>query len=273
MSVDAHTHLDTAAFATDRDAVVDRAIAAGVHGVVIAAADPDDWDALVASAAALTRRLRVAWTLGVHPWWLADLDDARADALVAALRDRPTPHGIGETGLDHARATDDAQRALQRRVFRDHLALARERDVPVVLHVVRAYPEALRVMEADGLPAAGGMVHAWSGHPDLVRRALRLGLRLSFGGPLGRSERLARAIVQVPDDALLLETDCPDQPVTPGTRGEPADLLAVATTAAALRAQPVDAVLAASAATATRLFPVLARAPLAPAGPAATTPG
>ncbi|MCB9664592.1 MAG: TatD family hydrolase [Alphaproteobacteria bacterium] len=252
-AVDAHTHLDDARFDADREAVWARARAAGITGAVIAAADPRDWDRVEAVATSLG----LAWTLGVHPWWVPELDaDARAAAL-QALAARPTPHGIGETGLDHHRARTPEARAAQLDLLRAHLALARERDVPVVLHCVRAYPELLRVLAQDGLPAAGGMVHAWSGPAALVDEAVARGLHVSVGAPVTRSAEVAAAAVRVPAHRLLLETDCPDQPLVRGTRGEPVHLLDVAERVAALRGEPADLVLARAADAARTLFPVL----------------
>ena len=248
--IDAHTHLDLPAFDDDRDAVLARARAAGVDGAVVCAADPADWDRVERVATALG----LPWTLGVHPWWCASLDDAAHDAWMAALAARPTPWGIGETGLDHGRAATPEAQALQRRSLRDHLALARERGVPVVLHVVRAYPEALDVIAADGLPRAGGVVHAWSGPAELVPRAAALGLHLSFCASIGRSKRALRALVATPADRLLLETDAPDQALERGARGEPADLVAIAAIAAAARGESVDDLLSRSATGVRRLF-------------------
>lgn len=248
---DAHTHLDAPAFDADRDDVLSRARTAGLIGAVICAADPARWDDTVAVA----RAHGLHWTLGLHPWWEADLDDEAVEQALDALRGRPTPHGIGETGLDFARARDPDARHRQQRVTAAHLALARERDVPVVLHVVRAYPQLLALLSRHPLPPAGGMVHSWSGSPDVVAPALRRGLSLSFSSAVTRSERLQQAVQQVPDDRLLLETDCPDQPLRPGTRGEPVDLLETAAFVADLRGQDVGHVLEITTRNAQALFP------------------
>lgn len=267
--IDAHTHLDLPAFDHDREAVVARARAAGVTGFVIAGADPVDAERVERTATALG----VPWTVGVHPWWLADLDDEAADRAFASIAARSTPHGIGETGLDHARARTDPARARQLRLFRAHLALARERNVPVVLHVVRAYPQALRVIARDGLPEAGGLVHAWAGPAELVPTAVRLGLHLSFGPSIAREGRAADSLTACPADHVLIETDSPDQALDgPGVRGEPADLARVAATASKLR-DGLD-VGQIAAGNARRLFPALATVPGEPAGlmPAAPRP-
>ena len=247
--IDAHTHLDFPAFDADRDAVLARASQAGVRRVVVCGADPSDWDRVERVAAAYG----AWWTLGVHPWWVAELHDDALDRAVDRLRARPTPHGLGETGLDY-RTRDAAVRARQLRSFQAHLELAMQRDVPVVLHVVRAYPDALRAVERVGLPPAGGMVHSWSGDARDVRRALRLGLCVSFSASVLRSDRVLAACAEVPLDRLLLETDAPDQPLVPGTRGEPADVVPLAhQLGARLGVDPVE-LLEASAKNASRLF-------------------
>lgn len=252
--VDAHTHLDLPDFDADRAAVLDRARAAGVGAVVLCAADPRDWDRVARVGA----EIGAAWTLGIHPWWGTGLSDAGHDALLTALAARPTPHGVGETGLDFAVAKEPAARDRQRASTRAHLALARERGVPVVLHVVRAYSQVTALLKADGVPGAGAMIHAWSGPPDTLDRLCALGVCVSIGAGVTRSSRTAEVAARVPDHLLLLETDAPDQPWTPGTRGEPADLVRVAEVVAALRGTTTTAVLTLASRNARRLFPALA---------------
>lgn len=251
-AVDAHTHLDFPAFDGDRDEVLARARASGVTGVVICGADPRDWDRVVTVARAVGARR----CLGVHPWFVPD-DEA---ALVAALDDlagRPDLDGIGEIGLDWHRARQPAARGAQRAAFAAQLELAIDRELPVVLHVVRAHQEALGMLAALDLPAAGGMIHAWSGPPELVETAIELGLHLSFGGALERSVACQESLKLVPDHRLLLETDCPDQPLGGVERSEPAHLVEVARLAADLRGTTVDAVLDQCARNAQALFPRL----------------
>lgn len=251
--VDVHTHLDLPVFDADRDEVLRRASAVGVGRCVICAADPRDWDRVET----IGRGLGTAWTLGIHPWWGTDLDDATHDALLYALASRATPHGIGETGLDFARAKEPAARDRQRASTRAHLALARERRVPIVLHVVRAYPQITALLKADGVPPAGAMIHAWSGPPDCLDKLVALGVSVSIGAGVARSARIAEVATRVPDDRLLLETDAPDQAWSAGERGEPADLIHVAEHVAALRGDTTSRVLDLSARNARRLFPAL----------------
>jgi TatD DNase family protein len=248
---DAHTHLDHPDFAGDLDAVVARARAVGVDGFVMAAADPERWS----EAQALGARIGATVVFGVHPWDAGALDEQDGLRLLAELRARPMV-GVGEIGLDALRARDDASRARQLRWYRDQLAVARERALPVVLHGVRAWPEVLSVIARDGLSAAGGMAHAWTGAPDLARRAVALGLHVSFGPAILRDRALrgrASATV-VPMDRLLVETDCPSMAPVGITRGEPAHVLEVAAQLAALRGEPLADVLARTRHNARALF-------------------
>ena len=239
-AVDAHTHLDFDAFESDRDAVVQRAREAGVTDFVIAGADPADWERVRRVADAL----EATCCLGIHPWWVAGRAPAQLDADLQRLDSFTELDGIGETGLDWFRAKSDDERAAQRAVFAAHIDLAHTRNLPLVLHVVRAHADALGMLAALDVPANGGLVHAWSAGPEWVEPALELGLHLSFGTDLARSEAAREALKEVPIERLLLETDCPDRPLAGFERGEPAHLVEIARIAAEIRDTSPDDLLA-----------------------------
>lgn len=207
--IDAHCHLDLFAPEEAPAAALARGRAAGVTGCVVAGVDPAGW----AAQAALPEE-GVWLCYGLHPWTVAAAEDEALPALLerlAAVLDGPrAPVGLGECGLDHGRRGPAPTRARQERALRAQLALARARDLPVVLHVVGAYGKALGVLREEGLPAAGGMVHRWSGPAELVPDFLKLGLHLSFSPAILHVPRLAEALRRVPDERLLLETDAPD---------------------------------------------------------------
>lgn len=227
---DAHTHLDFSEFDEDRDDVVLRARSVGVGHWVICGSQHERWS-VTDRIAAETGGIPI---LGVHPWSTAELDAAALAPWLQDLRQRPL-RGVGEIGLDTLHGGWENQR----RGLRDQLAIARERDLPVVLHCVRAYPELLALVARDGAPRAGGMMHAWSGHPDQVARALSLGLHVSFGPMVlhDRARKARASVPLVPDDRLLVETDCPNMKSPGVTRGEPAHLPRVVAGVAALRGQ------------------------------------
>lgn len=144
---------------------------------------------------------------------------ARGEPLADGEPPLPRPHAIGELGLHAANSDAPADILLQQeRAFRAQLALARQLDLPLVLHVVRAHGQALRILQRDGVPRSGGVVHSYSGSAELVADYVRLGLHLSFAGPITYPEarRVQAAACRVPRDRLLVETDAPDQ--TPWAR-------------------------------------------------------
>lgn len=258
MYVDAHCHLDCPSFDEDRDAVLARARAAGVTGLVLAGVQPCEWPRQRALAAAAPG---VRWTAGLHPMVAAESDDAAIDealaALPAAFTGEAPASGIGELGLDTRFARKET---LPRQLdcFRRQLAVARALDKPVVLHILGAHGRALEVLRADGLPSAGGMVHAYSGSAELVRDYERLGLHLSIAGTVARPDarKVHLAAAAVSPDRLLIETDAPDlaPPDLGSRRNEPAAVVRVAAAVAAIRGEPVETVLRRAAANAARLF-------------------
>jgi TatD DNase family protein len=203
-----------------------------VSSWILCGSDHDRWDHTLAIADE-TGGVAI---LGVHPWAAAEMDAAALAPYLQDLARRPLV-GVGEIGLDVIHAPDDAARENQRRAFRAQLAVARDRDLPVAIHCVRAYPELLALLERDGLPRAGGMMHAWSGHPDQVGRALALGLYVSFGPMVmfDRAKKARGSVALVPDERLLVETDCPNMRPPGEDRGEPAHLPRVVAELARLR--------------------------------------
>ncbi|MCA9540423.1 MAG: TatD family hydrolase, partial [Myxococcales bacterium] len=238
--------LDSPAFDADRAAVLARARAAGVGGFVLAGVEPA---AFAGQRTLAAREPGMVWTAGLHPQVAAELDaparKAALDALPAAFVGANPARAVGETGLDR-HFVPKATLPGQTEVFRAQLAFARERNLPVVLHIVGAHGPALDVLRRDGLPAAGGMVHSFGGNAELVREYVALGLHLSFAGPVARAHapRLHEAARATPADRLLIETDAPDQsPPDLPRRNEPAVVRAVAAAVAALRGEDPVALL------------------------------
>lgn len=224
--IDAHNHLHFQAFDEDRDDVVERAREAGVTAMVLAGYDSARRDL----AARLARRAGIFATAGLHPWALRDLSDEDVDAELSALEtlDWAPCCALGELGLD---AAIDIDHHLQRRVFVRQLALARERDLPLVVHSVRANDEVAQVLEKEGVPGRGGIIHSFWGTQQQAERFVRLGLSLSVGTQLtkGRPAKMVEALDAVGLEALLVETDAPSRPPAgvKSRRNEPAHLSCV----------------------------------------------
>lgn len=221
--IDAHCHPTPPRLAAGR--------ADGVTGWVGSALLPEDLDKPAEQAEALW------WSAGIHPWAAPDVVLRDALAALESRLDRVV--AVGETGLDHGVARDSATRRVQRAAFRAQLALARERDLPVVLHVVRAHGAALEVLRSDGVPGRGGLVHGFSGALEVARGYLALGLHLGLGAAATnpRAKRLQAALPTLPSDRIVVETDDSDVPLShvvaavAAARGEPAAQTARYTTA------------------------------------------
>lgn len=254
--IDTHCHLDSAAFAPDRDAVLARARAAGVTDVIVPAVEPDGWYALAAWAAGAAG---VHFGLGIHPQLLPQLDprddDRRFADLEAALA-RGGAVGVGECGLDGPSVAAGAPMERQVAVLRGHLRLARRYGLPVMIHCLKAQEPLFALLSEEPLPD-GGVLHSFSGSADQVKAFLPFGLHFSFAGPLTyeRARRPLEALRAVPEDRLVLETDAPDQTPRPHRgRNEPAFIREVAAAAAAALGVTVEEVDARTTENARRLF-------------------
>lgn len=256
--VDTHAHLDDPAFDADRDAVVDRAREAGVAAIVNVGYDEARWASTLHLAG---RHAAVYAALGVHPHEAAAWDAALGGRLRRALGAAKVV-ALGEIGLDFYR--DYAPREAQRAAFTAQLALARELDLPVVLHSRAAEDEVVATLAEHRI--ARGVLHSFSGSAETARRALDLGLHVSLTGPVSypKAEHQRDLARLVPLDRLLLETDCPYLAPQPrrGRRNEPAYVRYTAEAIAAARGEDVARVAAATTANAAALFglPVAAAA-------------
>lgn len=247
---DSHCHLDAPEFDPDRPAVVARARAAGVQWQLVPAVSRAAWPAL-RDACALDEGLLPAY--GLHPMYLDQHRDEHLDELADWLATE-RPAAVGECGLDYFVEGLDPER--QRHFFQAQLDLARDFDLPVVLHARRAVDEVItRLRRTGGLR---GVVHSWSGSEEQARQLFDLGFHLGIGGPVTfeRAQRLRRTVASMPLEFLLLETDAPDQPGAGhrGERNEPAYLPEVLAVVAALREESPEAIAAATTANARRLF-------------------
>lgn len=250
MLIDSHCHLDAAEFDADRAAVLARARAAGVTAQIIPAIALDGFAKLRALCAAQAG-LHAAY--GLHPMFLSRHQPHHLDTLREWI-ERERPVAVGECGLDFfiAEADPDAQR----RYFARQLELAREFDLPLILHARHALEEVTAGLRRIG--GLRGVVHSFSGSFEQARQLWKLGFHLGIGGPLTyeRARRLRGIVAQMPIQFLLLETDAPDQPLSGhrGERNEPARLREVLDTVAALRGETPDAIAQATADNARRLF-------------------
>jgi TatD DNase family protein len=250
MWVDTHCHLDAPEFDADRDAVVARARASGVGQMVIPAVQVEHFGAVQA----LSARHDLAYALGVHPLYVDRAADDDIDIVRRALGEHladPRLVAVGEIGLDHFVPGLDRER--QARFYAAQLRLAREVDLPVILHVRRSADALLAQLRRTRV--SGGIAHAFNGSEQQAQAFIDLGFKLGFGGAVtfDRALQLRRLAQGLPLTAIVLETDAPDIPphwlyrtaaeraAGQGSRNEPAELPRIAAVVAQLRGIPLDA--------------------------------
>lgn len=250
MLVDSHAHLDAPEFDADRDAVLARARTAGVTRQIVPAVNAAGWPKLrdlCASEAGLLP------AYGLHPMYLDDHRETDLAELHAWIG-REHPVAVGECGLDFfVEGLDPARQAL---FFDGQLRLARDFDLPVVVHARRAVDAVLAAIRRFG--PLRGVIHSYPGSADQAKRLFDHGFLVGIGGPVTyeRANRLRTLAATLPIECLLLETDAPDQPDRDhrGQRNEPARLLRVLDTVAELRGMAPAELAAATTANAERLF-------------------
>lgn len=235
--VDSHAHLDSKALLPDVEGVLERAARAGVarigqvflsHAAYLAGRD-------------LLARPEIFFLLGIHPSdghlvddneWAALREDFLGDARLRA---------VGEIGLDYY--WKDCPRDVQDRVFRIQLGLARELDMPVVIHSRDAFAETLAVLDEEGFAGRPLLWHCFGGDAAMAETLVRRGWHISIPGPVTypANQALRDALPLIPEDRLLLETDCPYLSPQPrrGKRNEPAFSAFTARAVAEARGMPL----------------------------------
>jgi TatD DNase family protein len=247
---DSHSHLDVAEFDADRNEVLARARGAGVTQQVVPAIGVAGF-AKLRDLCSSEAGLHPAY--GLHPMFLADHRPEHLGELATWIR-RERPVAIGECGLDFYVEGLDAE--TQRRYFRRQLELAREFDLPVVLHARRAVDEVIATLRSVG--SLHGVVHSFSGSVEQAQQLWKLGFCIGLGGPITypRARRLRELVATMPLEFLLLETDSPDQPLHghQGARNEPSRLVEVCECVAQLRGVDANVIARATTDNTNRLF-------------------
>jgi TatD DNase family protein len=261
--IDSHAHLDFEDFAGDLEAVTARARVSGVARVVAIGLWRNDADFGNALELATLQPGFYSATIGIHPHECARVPEADW-ARAAELASHPLVVAVGETGLDFH--YDLSPRAVQESCFRRSIQLAHRLGKPLVIHVREADEACLRVLRQEGIPAAGGVIHCFTGDARAARSYLDLGLHVSVSGIITfkTAEAIREAVRLVPDDRLMVETDAPFLAPVPfrGKRNEPAHVRLVAEKVAEVRGQPVERVAELTTANTRRLFGLPALAPL-----------
>jgi TatD DNase family protein len=248
--IDTHSHFDDAEFDADRDAALARARDAGVTRQIIPAIALLNFEK-VRTLCTTDRGLFAAY--GLHPMLLAEHEPSHIDALARWI-ERENPVAVGECGLDFW--IEGLDRDTQRDYLERQLALAKDFDLPVILHARRAFDDVAAALRRIG--GLRGVVHSFSGSEEQAQHFFKLGFHLGIGGPVTyeRAKRLRAIVASMPIEWLLLETDSPDQPLSGhrGERNEPALTAEVLDVIATLRGESREAVASATTRNACELF-------------------
>ncbi len=236
---DTHAHYADHAFDEDREQILASLPEKGVKYVTLASSSVED----TAENSELAKKYDYIYAAaGVHP---ESVDTNPADYLETvrkAISENPKIRAVGEIGLDYH--YDGYDREKQIKLFREQLELARELDMPVIVHSRDACEDTL-VLLREFKPK--GVVHCFSGSAETAREIIRLGMYIGFTGVLTfkNAKKALRALAEVPLDRLLLETDCPYMAPVPfrGKRCDSSMIAYTAQKAAEIKGIPVDELL------------------------------
>lgn len=249
--VDTHAHLDSEDYDADLEEVLGRAREFGLTAIVSIGIEPADWDKTLKIAQG--NRL-IYPALGIHPNSADQTNDETLARLVTLCKEHKAV-ALGETGLDYYRQYVPHDK--QKEAFRAHLTLARELDLPVIIHNRDAHEDVMEVLRRDG-QGTRGVMHSFSGGMAYARECIELGYMISLAGPVSFKKAADRHVVarEMPLEWLLVETDCPFLTPEPfrGRRNEPAYVAYTARAIADLRGVSLEEVAKTTTNNATRLF-------------------
>lgn len=237
--VDSHAHLDGEEFDSDRKNVIERAAQAGVSQIGNVFMGPD---AYRRRKCQFEQDSGVFFLLGIHPCDGLACTPQCLEEIEDAFREDARLRAVGEIGLDFH--WNDCPRELQLQAFARQMEMAKKIGKPVVIHCRDAEAECLTLLETGGFEGYPLLWHCFGGDVKLAKRIIHLGWHISIPGPATypSNSALREAVAEIPDDRLLLETDCPYLSPVPwrGSRNEPAYVVFTARAVAEARNQPAE---------------------------------
>lgn len=259
MFVDSHAHLDVPNYDADRAEVIARAQAAGVELMLEIAGSDIGKGSLPNGLRLAEEHSFIYAAVGLHPHEASLYGEALEAELLTATQ-HPKVIGWGEIGLDYH--YDHSPREVQRRVFARQLELARQRQLPTIIHTREAENDTIAILQEHwaqgGGAEIGGIIHCFTSTQALADAALTMGFSISFSGVVTfkMAEELRTVARSVPLDRLLVETDCPFLAPVPhrGKRNEPAFVVETARKLAELKSVTVEEIAQVTTANFKRLF-------------------
>lgn len=248
--VDTHCHLDDPLISSRLDTIIQKAVTAGVCKYVVPGVAPENWARIELTA---SRNDSVYPAYGIHPLFADRWSGTIREKLLELL---PKAVAIGEIGLDSHYS--DQPRIIQARTFRQQLKMAVNAGLPVLIHCRGAFRDLLDILAQENVSKVGGIMHAFSGSPEIAKECIRLGLHISVAGPVTycNAVRPVRVVQEIPIESIVLETDSPDLAPEPyrGFDNEPAFLPVIAEMVANIKGIPYAEVAEISTFSATNLL-------------------
>lgn len=268
MLIDTHCHLDAAEFNESAPELVNAAVQKGVRYIVIPAVAKANFSTVQQMA---QQHTELVYALGIHPLFVPQAEQSDLDYLEQCLAQAQSDSrlvAVGEIGLDFfvPELKTPAMQEKQIYFYEAQLKLARQFDLPVLLHVRRSQDQILKYLRRH--PASSGIAHAFNGSQQQAQQFIDLGFALGFGGAMTftRAKQIRRLAADISLEHIVLETDAPDigpawldRKADPTQYNRPAELAAIAEVLAQLRQQPIEQIQAQTTQTAFRVLPRLAQ--------------
>lgn len=254
MLIDTHCHLDAAEFDADRSKIAEQALKNGVLAIVVPAILRSNFDAVIALN---KQHPHCAYALGIHPMYVNQSKPEDIEVLKTYV-EQHKPVAIGEIGLDYYVTKDNSE--VQIHYLTEQLKIARQHELPVLLHVRHAVDEVLKYVRRH--QPVGGVAHAFNGSQQQAIQFIQLGFKLGFGGAMtySRALRIRELAKTLPLESIVLETDSPDIPpewVGSQGRNTPLELERIAQVLADLREQNLAQVVDITGSNAIKVMPKL----------------
>lgn len=205
MLFDTHAHLNAEQYDTDLEEVIERAKAEKVERIVVVGFDRPT----ITRAMEMIEEYDFIYAaIGWHPVDAIDMTEEDL-AWIKELSAHEKVVAIGEMGLDYH--WDKSPKDIQKEVFRNQIALAKEVNLPIIIHNRDATEDVVTILKEEGAEAVGGIMHCFTGSAEVARECMKMNFYLSFGGPVTfkNAKKPKEVVKEIPNDRLLIETDCP----------------------------------------------------------------
>ncbi|NQV13199.1 MAG: TatD family hydrolase [Parcubacteria group bacterium] len=238
MLIDTHAHLFKE-YDKDRAEVIQRALDNGVEKIINIGCNLQLSQTSIDLAAKYDN---IYASVGIHPHDGDEDDLGKAMAEIHRLAQQPKVVAIGEIGLDYFSLEKESEKEVQKKLFREQLAIAKELDLPVILHCRDAYQDMLKILQSDKVNR--GVAHCFLGNREAAKRFIEQGLHLSFTGVITfkKQDEILQVVKETPLEKIMVETDCPYLAPEPnrGKRNEPAYVRQIAEQVATIKEIGMD---------------------------------